>query len=823
MKNIIGIWLLIVAIICSVFGCSNNNSSKQLPKKTTGLYLNYIDAAKKYHEGKYKGINTYDYENVVYEAVTKKSDAEQTKDSLPIYECIVTFVADNSSKKSLKNYLLQVTRDDFSRAVKRWMERTTDYATQLVDNQKYVEENGRTTRDHDAELKIGFEGIEVGGKINLGAIVDDSRKTTEAVLMTLESMKNDIVTKDINEQKLIQNMTDEQYLYSLGYYSQYYNPIIKELTVDEVIKKYKNIEDTDNEILYQKLVDDNKNNISDEVVEDVVETKSKYETYIEENQIKKMPSAGLNSQNEKTYYINNYKIKIPDYYVNNYYTYFSNYDYSLVKYDNKTSNKKSEIIIMSNKNSSDYLDYNYLTSEKENGDLQKEIESILSSAGITKIEFDDKIDEIKIPSSYGYLYTFVNDVKYGEVLVFVDDKAKGFTYIIFVETIDGQTEYKSEYTKIRENIDAIKFLSLQKENDYYVQSGMTPTEVESELRSFGFKNVSQRPTTEFEEGGGIFDKAQNLFKGWTKKNIEGKNDSEVLFKVELKIDGRWDSAYEKGDYPENTEILVWFFSDDKAKQYHIQEEQEEIEKAEEEERIRNEQYELENLSNSGQNDDIDTSGINYIDLFDKANKKISSGIICNKDFVVTEVVPSSIAEKIGIKLGDTLNNVMNTYGESELNNHFKIVSKDRAELTPEEQYEIFKSDDYEREIVGDKTETLLIEIKKQIKLKTEEYQYLLDFKNDNYYDDINAGVILREYDYNYVVDKVNPNSIAYNAGLKENDTIIEIDGDNYEGAADAGRVAELREIEGTTMQLKVRRNVDGVEELIDIEINYLKN
>ena len=66
MKNIIGIWLLIVAIICSVFGCSNNNSSKQLPKKTTGLYLNYIDAAKKYHEGKYKGINTYDYENVVY-------------------------------------------------------------------------------------------------------------------------------------------------------------------------------------------------------------------------------------------------------------------------------------------------------------------------------------------------------------------------------------------------------------------------------------------------------------------------------------------------------------------------------------------------------------------------------------------------------------------------------------------------------------------------------------------------------------------------------------------------------------------------------------
>ena len=105
-KNIL-IGILSVVIVCSIFGCNSGN--KQLPKKTTGLYLNYIDAIKKYHEGKYKGKNIYDYENVVYEAITSKTDAEQTKDTLPIYECIVTFVTDNSGKKSLKNYLLQVT------------------------------------------------------------------------------------------------------------------------------------------------------------------------------------------------------------------------------------------------------------------------------------------------------------------------------------------------------------------------------------------------------------------------------------------------------------------------------------------------------------------------------------------------------------------------------------------------------------------------------------------------------------------------------------------------------------------------------------------
>ena len=55
------------------------------------------------------------------------------------------------------------------------MQREIDYAKQLVDNQKYVEDNGRTTRDNDVELKIAYQGLEVGGKINLGAIVDDKK------------------------------------------------------------------------------------------------------------------------------------------------------------------------------------------------------------------------------------------------------------------------------------------------------------------------------------------------------------------------------------------------------------------------------------------------------------------------------------------------------------------------------------------------------------------------------------------------------------------------------------------------------------------------
>ena len=813
------IMCIMVAMLAFISGCSGDN--KALEDKKEGVYLNYIDSAKTYHENKYKGINNFEYANVVYEKVASKVNAENIKDSLPVYECIVTFVVDNGGNKSLRNYLLKVSRGDFCTMVKRWTEEVTDYAKQQVDNQKYVEENSRTTKDNDLELNVKVKGVEVGGKVNIGAIMDDLRKNAEATFMTLESIKNDIMNKDITDEKLLLNMSEDTYYFAIAYYSKYFHPIIKEISTDEVLKAYDEIKDDENKNLYKKLLDKNKSKVNENVeIAKEIEQKNLYATYLEDNGINKKVKNETSKNYITKYYLNYYNLDVPNDFETNYYSNYPNVNYALVSYENEINNKKAEVILISNNSLEAYYDYNKLKSDMEDGLLKKEIEGVLSNLNIVDAKLDENVEEVSIPNSYGYLYTFMNDKKYGEALVFVDEAAKGYTYVLCLESLDGEYEHKNVFKNIRDSINKTKIINLTKESDKYVKDKLSPTEVESELRELGFKNITKIPTTEFEQNAPL-NKIANLWEGFT-RDFNGKHDTEILFKVE--VDG--DSAYKMGDYPENVPINVWFFSDAKFDEYKKEQENKKIE---EEERIylatsRQERLENADLMQEEESKMKADQEENDTKTFERQNKKVESGIIISDEAKVIDIKDDSIGKFTGLKIGDkVLRLFKDVNNEIETENAFRYVNDDGNSFNSYEEF--LASESKKHELVGDKTDIYYVAVSRESKLSSEDLIFAVSF-DEEYYENEYSGAIIYDKEGNWVVGFVDKNSTADIAGLKSDDIIKEMNGEELLGKAKTNQIVELREKAGNTDTLiVVRKEVEEstneeIEKEYTVEIKY---